>query len=83
MGKDLGEIEKDIKKLSLTEKELLIDDLIMEIDSKSRVEIDILREQLVKSRYDDVVEGRVVGVDGNFVVKKIKSRLNEKNRTSS
>ncbi|MDH5656178.1 MAG: addiction module protein [Spirochaetia bacterium] len=79
MGKTLIEIEKDVKNLTISEKELLVDELLLEIDPTPRAEVDRLRHELIKQRYADVAEGRVQGVDGEAVVAKIRKSLNEKN----
>ena len=79
MGKTLVEIEKDVKGLTISEKELLVDELLLEIDPTPRAEVDRLRHELIKRRYTDVIEGKVQGVDGDAVVEKIRTKLNKKN----
>lgn len=79
MRKTLAEIEKEIKNLTISEKEILVDELLLDIDQTPRAEVDRLRHELIKRRYADVIEGRVQGVDGDAVVERIRTKLNEKN----
>ncbi len=79
MGRTLLEIEKDIKDLTISEKELLAEGLLLDINQTPRAEVDRLRHELIKRRSSDIIEGRVQGVDGDAVVEKIRKKLNEKN----
>jgi hypothetical protein len=56
----------------------LMNELLLDIDSTLRIEVNRFRHKLIKRCYIDIIEDRVQGVDGNEVIEKIRIKLNGK-----
>jgi hypothetical protein len=77
MARAIAEIEEEIRALSTEEKRELLRTLIAELDAPS--DPDVEREWLnaAQRRYGEIAEGRVQGVPGPFVFKRLRSRLGQ------
>jgi hypothetical protein len=77
MARAIAEIEKEIRALSTEEKRELLRTLIAELDAPS--DPDVEREWLnaAQRRYSEIAEGRVQGVPGPLVFKRLRSRLGQ------
>lgn len=77
MNRAVKEIEQEIRRLSGDEKIELIRSLIAELDSPADANVE--REWLETSqrRYRELVEGKVDGIPGPLVFRRLRAKLGE------
>ncbi|EKO23896.1 addiction module protein [Leptospira interrogans serovar Icterohaemorrhagiae] len=63
--------------LSADDKEILIHELLVELDSTPATEINRLQMELIDRRHRDMIEGRVKSISSQESDARIRARLNE------
>ncbi|WP_061242584.1 addiction module protein [Leptospira interrogans] len=77
MQKTIQKILADARELSADDKEILIHELLVELDSTPATEINRLQMELIDRRHRDMIEGRVKSISSQESDARIRARLNE------
>lgn len=77
MSKGVKDIERDIRTLSGDEKIELIRSLIAELDAPADANVEREWLETAQRRYQELVEGKVPGVSGPLVFRRLRAKLGE------
>jgi putative addiction module component (TIGR02574 family) len=75
MARAVTEIYAEIQKLSNSDKEELLRALMAELDAPLDAEVEKAWLNEAQKRYRELAEGRVQGVPGHLVFKRLRARL--------
>jgi hypothetical protein len=75
MARAVNEIEQDIRSLSREEKVDLLRSLIAELDAPADANVERAWLETSQRRYRELVEGKVNGVPGPLVLRRLRSKL--------
>lgn len=78
MAKTIANVLADARELSPDDKEILIHELLLQLDSTPSSEIERLQVELITRRHRDILEGRVQGIPSEESDRRIRAKLNEK-----
>ena len=82
MGKTLIEVEKEVDELTFSDKEILVQKLMDEIDPMED-ELKALLLSEVRRRREEILCGKVKGIPLNEAMKEMKRRIDERGNSSS
>jgi len=82
MGKTLIEVEKEVDELTFSDKEILVQKLMDEIDPMED-ELKALLLSEVRRRREEILSGKVKGIPLNEAMKEMKRRIDERGNSSS
>lgn len=77
MSRAVKDIEQDIRTLSGDEKIELIRSLISELDAPADANVEREWLEVSQRRYRELVEGKVQGVPGPLVFRRLRAKLGE------
>ena len=77
MARAVKDIERDIRTLSAEDKVELLRTLIAELDMPADPNVERAWLETAQRRYRELVEGKVKGVPGPLVFKRLRARLGE------
>jgi hypothetical protein len=77
MRRGVKDIERDIRSLTAEERIELLRSLIAELDAPGDVNVEREWLQTAQYRYRELVEGKVQGVPGPLVFRRLRAKLGE------
>jgi hypothetical protein len=75
MAKAVKDIEQDIRALSAEDKVELLRALVAELDMPADPDVERIWLETAQRRYRELVEGRVKGIPGPLVFKRLRTQL--------
>jgi len=75
MARAVSEIYAEIQKLSDSDKEGLLRALMVELDAPADVDVEKAWLQEAQKRHRELADGRIRGVPGHLVFKRLRARL--------
>lgn len=78
MSKTIANVLADARELSIDDKEILIHELLVDLDSTPKEEIERLQFEPITRSHRDIVKGRVQGISSEESDRRIRAKLNGK-----